>query len=661
LRADIYSLGCTLYHLLSGQAPFDGNSAVAIMMKHVNGRVPDLRSVWPECPTELATVVKRMMQKHPADRQQNYGEVNTDLRRAYDVLSGATMPAIVPVTQTPAVEVKKRRMPVAAWVGGCSALLVAFAALLHFAPWKKANASSGSPGATVSGAEHGVLLTEATKDKPFVNTLGMSFVPVPGTQVLFSIWDTRVKDYVVYAGARKVDDEWMKQERDGVPAGRELNHPVVGVSWEDAQGFCQWLTEKETVEGRLPKGAKYRLPTDEEWSWAVGLPSELGATPAEKSGKNGVDFPWGKDYPPRQKLGNYADEAFHAKFPPKEDAKDGWSKDRWIEGYTDGYATTSPVGSFPANAYGLYDMGGNVWQWCEDWFDALREDRVVRGASWHDLGRDYLQSSNRYHRHPGNRYDNHGFRCVLAPASFIPAAAGARSGLSNPPATASSVATTLAAATKDAPFVNSLGMKFVPVPILGGPTGGQRVLFSVWDTRVQDYAAYANATKVDDSWTRQNRDGVPVSLDPDYPVVSVNWDDANAFCQWLTEKERNEGKLPKRVQYRLPTDEEWSRAVGLPPEIGEMPVEKNVKNNVDFPWGMDYPPRQKVGNYGDETFHVKFPLKKNEKQNLVENQWIEGYTDGYATTSIAGTFPANQYGLYDMGGNVWQGKGRATL
>ena len=251
----------------------------------------------------------------------------------------------------------------------------------------------------------------ASKDAPFVNSLGMKFVPVPGTLVLFSVWDTRVQDYALYATGKKMDDSWTKQNRDGVPAGRELNHPAVGVSWEDAQGFCQWLTEKEIAAGKLPKELKYRLPTDEEWSWAAGLPPELGGTPAEKAGKNSVDFPWGKDWPPTKKVGNYADAMFHAQFP--KDATDKKKDQPWIGGYDDGYATTSPVGSFPANAYGLYDMGGNVWQWCEDWYDKDQKERVLRSASWANYDRDFLLSSHRYHLAPGYRLSNYGFRCVL--------------------------------------------------------------------------------------------------------------------------------------------------------------------------------------------------------------------------------------------------------
>jgi formylglycine-generating enzyme required for sulfatase activity len=241
----------------------------------------------------------------------------------------------------------------------------------------------------------------------------------------------------------KVDDAWTKQQKDGVPVSRGPDDPVVGVSWEHAQAFCQWLTEKESAEGKLAKGAKYRLPTDEEWSGAVGLGAEQGATPAEKSGKDNVHYPWGLVFPPpKAKMGNYADAAWHEKFP----------KERWIEGYTDGYATTSPVGSFPANAYGLYDMGGNVWQWCEDWFDASQKDRVVRGGSWTYDPRSVLLSSNRFHGTPGARSPAYGFRCVLAPSSSAPSTAAAPAqALSSDPATAT---------TNAVPIVDSAGVPF---------------------------------------------------------------------------------------------------------------------------------------------------------------------------------------------------------
>jgi formylglycine-generating enzyme required for sulfatase activity len=69
--------------------------------------------------------------------------------------------------------------------------------------------------------------------------------------------------------------------------------------------------------------------------------------------------------------------------------------------------------SFPANAYGLYDMGGNVWQWCEDWFDTSHKDRVLRGASWDRGGRGSLLSSNRHHGPSADRNASGGFRCVV--------------------------------------------------------------------------------------------------------------------------------------------------------------------------------------------------------------------------------------------------------
>ena len=86
-----------------------------------------------------------------------------------------------------------------------------------------------------------------------------------------------------------------------------------------------------------------------------------------------------------------------------------------LAGYNDGFVNTSPVGSFAANRFGLYDMGGNVWQWCEDWFDKDQMNRVLRGAARGYFDRDPLLSSYHGHRDPGDRYNLNGSRCVLAP------------------------------------------------------------------------------------------------------------------------------------------------------------------------------------------------------------------------------------------------------
>ena len=88
-----------------------------------------------------------------------------------------------------------------------------------------------------------------------------------------------------------------------------------------------------------------------------------------------------------------------------------------IEGYKDGYPRTSPVGSFAANKNGLYDMGGNVFQWCEDWYNSENKSRVMRGASWRHHYPDNLLASFRGYDSPGYRSGSVGFRCVVAQES----------------------------------------------------------------------------------------------------------------------------------------------------------------------------------------------------------------------------------------------------
>ena len=84
-----------------------------------------------------------------------------------------------------------------------------------------------------------------------------------------------------------------------------------------------------------------------------------------------------------------------------------------IAGYNDGFVYTSPVGSFPANRFGLFDMAGNVWQWCEDWHDKRQVDHVLRGGSWIIYERNRLLASQRFQYLAGAHFSNFGFRCVL--------------------------------------------------------------------------------------------------------------------------------------------------------------------------------------------------------------------------------------------------------
>jgi formylglycine-generating enzyme required for sulfatase activity len=160
------------------------------------------------------------------------------------------------------------------------------------------------------------------------------------------------------------------------------NCPVEQVSWEDAQEYIKKLCEKENMEP-----CKYRLPTEAEWEYSARAGSK-------------TKYYWG------------------------ESISDAYL---WYDGNSGG--TTHPVGQKKPNAWGLYDMSGNVWEWNEDWYDSgyygkspssdpkgaeSGSNRVQRGGSW-DSNVRYCRSSLRDYSTPAVRYDYLGFRLAWTP------------------------------------------------------------------------------------------------------------------------------------------------------------------------------------------------------------------------------------------------------
>lgn len=217
----------------------------------------------------------------------------------------------------------------------------------------------------------------------FENSLGQKFVVVAPNLPVFCIWETRQKDYQAFCSA-------TNRKRPRPEFEQQSTEPAVMISWEDATAFCAWLTRKETGGGRIPAGCVYRLPTSKEWSLAVGLAPEPEDPLKFRDGPSQSDFPWGGAWPPPEKAGNYHPDLG-----------------------TDSFAHTSPVGSFPPNRFGLYDMGGNVWEWCADPFKNSIDFRILRGSSWRMRSPGDLLSSLEIGNVTHLRLSSYGFRIVL--------------------------------------------------------------------------------------------------------------------------------------------------------------------------------------------------------------------------------------------------------
>jgi serine/threonine protein kinase/formylglycine-generating enzyme required for sulfatase activity len=456
--SDVYGIGTILYQALTGRPPFTGATMPEVLEKVVNGTPIPPRRTNLAIPVALEAICLKCLEKDPKRRYATARELSEELGRFIQgepllITKRRPSPALVwsaigllvtgvlalwfwsdrqrhgSKEEPTSITVEHRALPVAAVQGSTftttqrliasnvETILPKPASNLELlAVPKEVEPAPIVVSAPIVAAKHPVL------DHAWTNDLGMVFAPIPGSENLVAIWETRVRDYAAFVAASGYTNN-LKWRNPGF--AQTENDPVVNVNWQDAQIFCQWLTKKERQEDKLSTNQIYRLPMDREWSKAAGLAAEYGDTPRARSGKIKALFPWGKTWPPPPASGNFADQEYN---------KNKLVPSAIISMYNDKYPRTAPVGSFHPNESGLYDIAGNVWEWCLDSFDTgdqpkeeadWRQDsagrsreeemssRVLRGGSWDTADSSELLSSFRYDLGPLYRLPNVGFRCVL--------------------------------------------------------------------------------------------------------------------------------------------------------------------------------------------------------------------------------------------------------
>jgi formylglycine-generating enzyme required for sulfatase activity len=302
--------------------------------------------------------------------------------------------------------------------------------------------------------------------------------------------------------------------------GRD-RRPVIYVSWDDTQAYCRWLSQQTSQD--------YRLLTEAQWEYACRAGSEAA-------------YCFGDD---ENQLRDHA-----------------WYGEDWGKG------STHPVGEKQGNAWGLHDLHGNVWEWVGDWYasDYYRQSpsenpsgpesgssRVIRGGSWYDDA-EGCRSAYRYRRGPGSRGYDLGFRLArLGPLSSYPftlspepppewpnePVAGLRDPLADGspgPAMAWLPGGAFRMGQDDSPYEDEKPAHEVEVS--GFSIGQYPVTFEDYD---RFCAATGRKQPNDSKWGRGAR-----------PVINVSWEDATAYCEWLSEQTGE--------HYRLLTEAEWEYA-----------------------------------------------------------------------------------------------------
>lgn len=375
-RADIYSLGVMLFEMAAGRPPFEGDSAVTVMMKHMTEPVPDVREINSDIQEELKSVVDKALAKDPDDRFQTAIELAAALRETLSP-GDAAAPAARGETQ---VTGREPALGAAAaqpaggsrrvlWMGAAALaavlLIVALGIFLIAPRFDQSQSLAEEPPllpdnptttavdpATLPPAEgmvkiDGGLYTVGLEPPDDEHTLPQHVRLTEFWIDQYEVTNAQFAAFLAETGAAPPPN-WSG---GAVPAGLE-NHPVEGVTWDQAAAYCTW--------------AKKRLPGEAEW--------EIAARSAD-----GRLYPWGND-------------------------------ERAVQLPRSG---TYPVGSIADNRspYGVYDMAGNVWEWVGDIYAPVESgQRVLRGGA-HGFQKDMAY---RLHGDPNvpTMFATAGIRCA---------------------------------------------------------------------------------------------------------------------------------------------------------------------------------------------------------------------------------------------------------
>ncbi|MEW6730820.1 MAG: bifunctional serine/threonine-protein kinase/formylglycine-generating enzyme family protein [Acidobacteriota bacterium] len=456
LRSDIYSLGVVAFEMLTGRLPFSAPTPTGLAVKHIIEPPPGLRSIVPDIPERVEKVVLRALEKEPTARYRRAGEFAAELINSVhgggdsnrtqvlvgsgmpgDPVKGVTRPLYelggnleqdlppqagpptagyteantgmvqratmtsatkVQTDEQPATKIKtdeqsapalppipqpRRRAPLYAAVA--AAVVIIAASVGYFLIPREAGKVPASPGSqTPSNEFPGMVLIQSgwlkmgslegfDYEQP-VHDVWVDPFYLDTNEVTNAEFEKFVNETGYRTDAEKAGDElnWR-----AYATAERSNHPVVQISWNDATTYAKW--------------AGKRLPTEAEWEYAA------------RGGQISKKYPWGDEPPQRRANFGQGGQTFEAPNIP-----------------------TQPIRSYEANGYGLYDMVGNVWEWCEDWYDvnyyrnspernprgpANGKSRVIRGGSWFT---DYtkIRVSTRISEIPdGYEYDR-GFRCA---------------------------------------------------------------------------------------------------------------------------------------------------------------------------------------------------------------------------------------------------------